>query len=105
MRKITMFQCEVCNKFYHSEEEAIECELRGKELPLGKVGSLVEYEVKINGYDRWFEELRICRIKDTGHYLIYFFEEYNPDEGLWEESIHFNSVWGNEEFKKLVTLK
>lgn len=106
MRKIDMYQCEICKSVHYSESDALRCENKGKETPLASIGDLVQYRIEISGgYADIFTELRIKSIEDKGHYLIYYFEEYYPDYDMWDENIHFNSVWGNDEFKKLITVK
>lgn len=104
-KTVTRFQCEICEELYKTEQEAMECEAKGKELPLASKGDSIEYRVEMSGgFPDWFTPVRVLRVADEGHYLVYYFEEENED-GEWEESMHFNSVWGKEQFNKLCTLK
>lgn len=103
MKEITMYECEICNEAYREYEEAHECESRGKEISLVKVGGDVEYEITMGGgFGNIYIPLRVKTIEDTGHYFIYRFEE-EYDNGEWDESMH--SVYGNDEFNNRVTIK
>lgn len=107
MEEITMYQCEICNEVYFNQDEALECERKGKEVPLVKVGQHVEYEVRVGGgFDPFYVEMRVKNIEDKGHFLVYHLEEYDEDENEWYESGYVMSgIWGNEEFLKLCKIK
>ena len=100
---VSMYQCELCESIYVSNKEAEQCERLGKELPLATAGDLIEYELKVGGgFNSMFIDLRVRDVEDTGHFIIYSFEE-NDGKGGWEEASY--GVYGEEEFKKLVTIK
>lgn len=95
-KTITMYQCELCARYYETNEEAVSCEENGKELPLASVGDLLDYEIEVGGgFDNIFVDLRISEIEDTGHFLIYHFDqEYNEGYGSPY------SEYGNESFSR-----
>lgn len=102
MRKVERFQCELCNKLYLTEQDAIKCENLGKELPIAEVGQEVEYELIPQGFNPFYITLRISKIEDYGHYLNYSFEEYYDDYEEWCEFPE--SVYGNDQFKEAIKI-
>ena len=107
MNKIMMFECEICKEVYRSEEEAKECEFRGKEQPLVEVGQFIDYEVKVGGgFDSFYVEQRISNVEDNGHYYIYYLEEYDEDSKTWYESNYKSTgIYGNQDFLKCCTIQ
>ena len=105
-KKLTMYQCEICNSNYQTENEAISCEAVGIETPLANVGDLVDFERETGGgFDNIVFEYRIRDIRTyDGHYLTYTFEEESEfQNGVWEE-VSF-CVYDNANFLERVKLK
>lgn len=100
MREIKCYQCEICNKFYRHEKKAQQCESKGKEMPLAKVGDILIYKHSISGFE-CEDEIKISKIIDKGHYLIYkFMSRLNNG---WEKGLYFNDeICGNDEFKRRI---
>lgn len=104
-KTVTRYQCEICKELYLTNHEAEQCESRGRETPLAAKGDLIDFRVEMGGgFADWFAPVRVRAIVVNGHYLVYYFEE-EYEVGEWEESMHFNSVLGSDEFKKLCTVK
>lgn len=98
MKELTVYQCELCKELHIARDEAIECESQGEEIPLVKVGQMVEYEQKVEGgFPPFYESWRVRDIENKGHYLVYILEEYYEEYEEWYES---KTIWGNEGFKK-----
>jgi hypothetical protein len=103
MKEVKMYKCELCNGVYDLKEYAFDCEAKGKEKPLAKVGDMIEYEVRVGGgFDPFYVEMRVSKIEDKGHFLIYYFEEYDEEDKEWYESGYGTEigVWGNDDFKE-----
>jgi len=98
MREIKCFQCEICNSIYKHERKAKECESVGKEAPLANIGDILLYKYNIGGFECEYE-IKITKIIDKGHYLIYKFMSKLGNG--WDKGLYGNDeIWGNEEFKR-----
>lgn len=102
-----MYECELCNEVYREREDAHACESKGSEIPLVKIDDMVDYEVKVGGgFNSFYVPLRVTDVEDRGHYIVYYFEQYDEDENEWSESdFAMSGVWGNEKFEELCTIK
>ena len=104
MKNIIEYQCEICNSLYDTEIEAIECENKGTEQPLAKVGDEVEMEIKVSGgFDPWYKPVKVREIEDMGHFLLYKFDEYDQDIKEWYE--FSKSCYGNSEYRERIISK
>jgi hypothetical protein len=103
-KKLTMYQCEICNSIYKGENEATSCEAMGTETPLANVGDLVDFEIEIGGgFDNVFVEYRVREISSyDGHFLTYNFEE-ESETGEWKE-VPF-SAYSNANFLERLKFK
>lgn len=83
MRKIEMYECEICKWTYKTEEEAISCEANGKEFAVLNEGDMVEFKHKVGGgFDPFYTPVKVGKIEDMGHYLEYsLLEEYRHEDG------------------------
>lgn len=100
MKKLTkyQYQCEICKALYDTSEEAIKCELKGKEKPLVELGQTVLYRDDWNGgFGTCFDKLDVIGIHDYGHYIGYLL-------GDWETKSPKGRIDGNNNFKELCTI-
>lgn len=104
-RKTIMYQCEICKSNYITETEAASCETIGTEIPLAKVGDLVDVEREVGGgFDNIFFEFRIREISSyDGHFLTYNFDEYSEYNEEWVEASF--SAYSNSNFLERVKLR
>lgn len=105
-KAVTRYQCEICGKLYDDEVSAVSCEDIGKETPLATVGELVDFRIEMSGgWNDWFVEVRVSDIVDNGHYLIYYFEEYDSVTDSWDDNAHYSNVWGADQFARKIVKK
>jgi hypothetical protein len=105
VKKLIMYQCEICKSNYKTETEAVTCEAIGTEIPLAKVGDLVDVEREVGGgFDNISFEYRIRKISSyDGHFLTYNFDEYSEYNEEWVEASF--SVYDNANFLERVKLR
>jgi len=106
IRKVDMYECEVCSKLYDWDLNAIECEKQGKEPLLAEVGDEIYYKVVMSGgFEPFFVPVRIGGVESRGHYHVYHLEDYNPDEDEWEVSNYCSTILGNDEFREFCSFE
>jgi DNA-directed RNA polymerase subunit RPC12/RpoP len=99
MREVKIYVCEICNREFKSEEEAVKCENQGKEIPLTTKGQKVSYKDDWNGGfgEQWYETV-VGNVITTGHFVEYELgDQYSLEDG--ELVFHPQEyIDGNKEF-------
>ena len=99
MKKTEMYQCEVCETFFESEELAIACENKGIEKDVTNEGELIRIKTHYG-----IRTGRIVSIEMKGHEKNYTIGIYPASYGMhfnYESTIVLN---GNEEATKRIIL-
>jgi hypothetical protein len=98
IKEVLKYQCEICHELYDDKEEALECEYKGIEEPIAKVGewyACVIGHLEGNLDNPMYNPYRIREINRDGHYALYIFEE-EYDDGNFYETLF--SAYGNKHF-------
>jgi hypothetical protein len=99
MKVLTKYQCEMCKHEYLSPEETLNCESKGKEIPLCQEGTIVSYRDDWNGgFGTCYHDLTVYEIHDYGHYLDY---ELGTEYDIIDGKMFYSPceyVSGNKEF-------
>ncbi|MCM3387280.1 hypothetical protein M3649_03925 [Ureibacillus chungkukjangi] len=100
MKKVEMYECEICNETYRTKQEALECESIGKEIPLYSVGDFVERDVHVSGgFGVFKEQLMISKVKDKGHFIYYELSS-ESENGIWDYEDSF--YIGNDRIQECI---
>lgn len=68
MKTLTLYQCEICNRTYQSEKQALDCEAQGISTSRHKVGDTVYIAVRYHdSKDRPFVKRVVTDLYQEGH--------------------------------------
>jgi hypothetical protein len=92
MKKLTKYQCEICENLFDNPKEASKCEIKGSPGILAKVGDIVLYRDDWNGgFGTSYDKTDVIEIEVHGHDVTY-------QLGDFKTGYPCEAVWGNEEF-------
>lgn len=88
-----------------SENEALECEAKGSELPLAKVGDTIELKIiecrNDGSTDTYLIDTVLYQVECRGHFITYELgDEREDDESKETYYYPYEGIWGNEAFKE-----
>lgn len=98
MKKTEMYQCEVCETFFETEEMAIACENKGIEKDVEKKGEMIRVKASYGDVRTG----RVVSIETKGHEKNYTIGIYPTGNGM---HFHYESTFvlkGNKEATKII---